>query len=69
MNKTEEVYSQLKGKTGLEEEMEKELCRRIAVIEEEGTLVEPLYKSDWIAIIILFFGVGILPVIVAAFMY
>lgn len=63
----EEVYSELKGRTGLEQEMEKDLCNRIAIIEDQGNIVEPLHKADWLLAIVLIAVVGLIPVFIEAF--
>jgi hypothetical protein len=66
MAKFEEVYADLKGRTGLEPEMEKELCSRIAIIESQRDVVPPLTKTDWIMAVGLIAAVGLLPVVVEA---
>ncbi|MCC7570885.1 MAG: hypothetical protein GX567_11560 [Clostridia bacterium] len=67
MKSYESVYSELKGKTGLDEELEKELCKRVATIEEKGDIVPPLKKIDWAFILALFVLAGLLPVFIEAF--
>lgn len=62
----ESIESRLSGKTGMPEEIEKELIRRIAVIEEEGGVCENLPKSDWIATCLIAVIFGILPVVLVA---
>ena len=48
MAQFEEVYEELKGRTGTDPEIEKELCRRVAEIETQGEVVPGLEKGDWI---------------------
>lgn len=67
MSMYEEVYSELEGKTGTEPEIEKELARRIAIIEDQKEIVPPLTKNDWILAVILFLLVGLGPVFYEAF--
>ena len=67
MGNYNEVYSELNGKTGTDPEIEKELIRRIAIIEEQGNIVPPLTKSDWVLALILFVVVGLGPVFYEAF--
>jgi hypothetical protein len=62
MSNYDEVNSELYGKTGTDPEVEKELIRRIAIIEEQGNVVPPLTKNDWILTLILFVVVGLGPV-------
>ncbi len=44
----EEVYEELKGRTGTDPEIEQELCKRISEIESQGSVVAGLTKGDWI---------------------
>ena len=60
------VYNDLRGTTTLDNEIEKELCERIAVIEKEGSLVPPLEKIDWIISIALIVFISLVPVFVMA---
>lgn len=62
----ESIKSRLSGRTGMPEEIEEELIRRIAVIEEEGGVCENLPKSDWIATCLIAAIFGILPVVLVA---
>ncbi|MCQ4635198.1 hypothetical protein NE619_00430 [Anaerovorax odorimutans] len=66
----EEVYKELKGRTGLNPDIEDELCRRISVIENsDGEIVPHLTKGDWIATWALIIVAGIIPILVEAFRY
>lgn len=67
MGNYDDVYSELNGKTGMDLEAEKELIRRIAIIEEQGNIVPSLTKNDWILAVILFVAVGLGPVFFEAF--
>lgn len=62
----ETIERRIKGKTELPEELEQELIRRIAVIEEEGGVCEDLPKLDWALTVIIAALLGILPVILVA---
>ncbi|MCQ4636254.1 hypothetical protein NE619_05895 [Anaerovorax odorimutans] len=62
----ETVERRIKGKTEMPEELEKELIRRITVIEEEGGVCQDLPKSDWALTVIIAVMFGILPVIFMA---
>lgn len=44
----ESVYEELKGRTGTDPEIEKELCRRIAEAEAVKSIVPELSRIDWI---------------------
>ncbi len=67
MDMYEEVYSELEGKTGTDPALEKELARRIAIIEEQKEIVPSLTKNDWILAMILFILAGLGPVFYEAF--
>ncbi|HOL17449.1 MAG TPA: hypothetical protein PLY40_04100 [Bacillota bacterium] len=49
---------ELSGKTGMDQEVEQELFRRIAILEENTAErekeIEPLKKCDWILAAVLF---------------
>lgn len=63
----EEVYEELKNRTGTSFEVEQELCRRIAEIEEQGEVVPGLDKKDWIISVALILLGTVLPIVVYAF--
>lgn len=62
MSNFDDVYSELKGKTGTDPEIERELARRIAIIESQEDPVPSLTKADWILALLLFLIVGLGPV-------
>lgn len=66
MVKYEDVYNDLKGRTGTDFEVEKELCKRIAIIEDKREIVPKLSK-DWIATWVLMVVCGAFPIIIEAF--
>ena len=66
MAQYEEVYEELKGRTDTDPEIEKELCRRVAEIESQGGVVDPLPKGDWILVAVLIALGTFLPIIVYA---
>ncbi len=68
MTKYDEVYNELAERTGLNPEIEKELCKRISIIEEQGDIVPSLSRTDWICVMGLIFVVGLLPVFIEAFL-
>ena len=62
----EEVYEELKGRTDTDPEIEEELCRRIAEIESDGGVVDPLPKRDWVLIwLLIAFGTFLTIVVYA----
>ncbi len=63
----EDVYEELKGRTGTSPEVEKELCKRIAEIETQGEVVPGLTKGDWILSWILIALGTVLPIVIYAF--
>ena len=63
----EEVYEELKGRTDTDPDIEKELCKRVAEIESQGGVVDPLPKGDWILIWILCALGTFLPIVIYAF--
>ena len=63
MSMYEEVSKQLAGKTGIPEEQEKELIRRVAIIEESGGVCGELPKSDWALTAVIGVLFGIVPLI------
>lgn len=63
----DEIYEELKGRTGTMPEVEKELCARIAEIEAQGEVVEGLEKKDWILSALLIVLGTVLPIVVYAF--
>lgn len=65
----EEVYEELKGRTGTDPDIEQELCRRVAEIESEDGVVESLQKIDWIMVVILIILGTIVPIIYYAAKY
>lgn len=66
MAQFEEIYSELKGRTGTDDEVEKELCRRIAEIEEQGEVVPGLSKGDWLLSVALIVLGTVAPIVVFA---
>lgn len=66
MAQYEEVYEELKGRTGTDPDVEKELCRRIAEIETQGEVVPGLTKGDWILSWVLIALGTFLPIIIYA---
>lgn len=60
------LQEEISGKTGLPDEYEKEVIRRVSIITEEGGVCEPLPKADWIATAIIALIFGVLPVILVA---
>lgn len=67
MSLYEEVYEELKGCTGTNPDVEQELCRRIAEIEQQGEVVPGLDKKDWIISVALIVLGTVLPIVVYAF--
>ena len=67
MAQYEFVYEELKGRTGTNPDVEKELCRRIAEIEEQGEVGPGLSKSDWWLSLVLIVLGTVLPIVVYAF--
>ena len=63
----EEVYEELKGRTGTDPEVEKELCRRVAEIESQGEVVPGLKKIDWVISWVLIALGTFLPIVIYAF--
>lgn len=59
----ENIYKELAGKTEMNQELELDLSRRIAEIEEKGSIVPPLTKGDFALGLISVAALGILPVI------
>ena len=66
MAQFEEVYAELKGNTGTSPEIEEEICRRVAEIEDMESVVPGLTKSDWILTWVLIALGTFLPIIVYA---
>lgn len=66
MSVYDKVANEIRGKTGLPEEYENEVIRRISIITEDGGVCEPLPKSDWIATAVIAALFGVLPVILVA---
>lgn len=66
MAQYEEVYEELKGRTGTDPEVEKELCKRVAEIETQGEVVPGLTKGDWILSWVLIALGTFLPIVVYA---
>lgn len=66
MAQYEEIYEELKGRTGTDPEVEKELCKRVAEIETQGAVVSGLTKGDWILSWILIALGTFLPIVVYA---
>lgn len=66
MSMYEIIENRIKGKTEMPEDLEQELIRRIAVIEEEGGVCEDLPRFDWALTVIIAVMFGILPVILVA---
>jgi len=64
----EGVFEELKGRTGTGAEVEAELCRRIARVEEAGEVVPGLTRRDWNATWALMIVCGLAPIIVYAFL-
>ncbi|MCI7300951.1 hypothetical protein NIA71_06575 [Ihubacter massiliensis] len=58
----DDVYAELKGRTGTAPEIEQELCRRIAEIETTGSVVPELTKMDWVITWILIAVGTVLPI-------
>lgn len=69
MSQYEEIYEELKGRTDTDPEIEEELCTRIAEIETQGGVAEPLLKGDWILVAILIAVGTFLPILYYAFQY
>lgn len=67
MAQYEEIYEELKGRTGTNTDVEKELCRRIAEIETQGEVVPGLDKRDWWLSCALIVLGTVLPIVVYAF--
>lgn len=62
----DKVVEEISGKTGLPDEYEREVIKRVAIITEEGGVCEPLTKTDWIATAVIALLFGVLPVILVA---
>ncbi len=63
----EEVYEELKGRTGTDPEIEQELCKRISEIESQGSVVAGLTKGDWIITWVLIALGTFLPIVIYAY--
>lgn len=63
MAQFEYVYQELQNNTGTSPDIEEELCRRIAEIEDEDSIVPGLTKSDWILTWVLIALGTFLPII------
>ncbi len=63
MTKIEEIKKELAGRTEMSPETETELFETIETIEEDGEIVKPLSKKDYIGMIILGVLLGIAPII------
>jgi hypothetical protein len=70
MDVVADIKNELKGRTGLKEEFEEDLFRRIAQVESDlenhGSIVPTLKKQDFYAAVILILA-GVGTIIVSAF--
>ena len=67
MERYEEVYAELHGRTGTDTEIEKELCKRIAEAETTESIVPELKKIDWVITwVFIALGTGV-PILYYAF--
>lgn len=57
------IREELGGKTEMNSENENDLFLRLEEIERDGKIADPLPKSDWILIGVIFFALGILPLL------
>lgn len=68
MSRIEAITKELKGRVNMEEEIEKELFEKIAIIEESDGAVEPMKKADWALALFFIIAFGFVPVIWNAFL-
>ena len=59
----EDIRAVLHGRTGMSEEIEKDLFKRIAEIEECRSMIKPMTKVDLISGLAFALLLGVLPVV------